>query len=108
MKRLRWRESQTSIPQRYVPRCWEDLRRAACSKCTASACSNGNFKPGFPARLYRKDLRIVLDALNDARAPAPVTAIVQQLLTALLARDGEALDYSALGTVAMDMARVER
>jgi 2-hydroxy-3-oxopropionate reductase len=68
---------------------------------------NSNFKPGFSARLYRKDLRIVLDALNDARAPAPVTAIVQQLLTALLARDGEALDYSALGTVPMDMARVE-
>jgi len=67
----------------------------------------GNFKPGFPARLYRKDLRIVLDALNEARAPAPVTAIVQQLLTALLARDGEALDYSALGTVLMDMACVD-
>src|SRR5688500_5638823 len=39
-----------------------------------------NFKPGFPARLYRKDLRIVLDAVNEARVPAPVTAIVQQLL----------------------------
>src|SRR5687768_1180553 len=44
-----------------------------------------NFKPGFPVRLYRKDLRIVLDALNEARAPAPVTAVVQQLLTAVLA-----------------------
>ena len=33
-----------------------------------------NFKPGFPARLYRKDLRIVMDALNEAQAPAPVTA----------------------------------
>jgi 2-hydroxy-3-oxopropionate reductase len=67
----------------------------------------GNFKPGFPARLYRKDLRIVLDALNEAKAPAPVTAIVQQLLTALLARNGEDLDYSALGTVLSDMARAD-
>ena len=67
----------------------------------------GNFKPGFPARLYRKDLRIVLDAVNDARSPAPVTAIVQQLLTALMARDGEGLDYSALGTVLSDMARAD-
>jgi 2-hydroxy-3-oxopropionate reductase len=66
-----------------------------------------NFKPGFPARLYRKDLRIVMDALNDARAPAPVTAIVQQLLTALIADGKEALDYSALGTVLADLARVE-
>lgn len=66
-----------------------------------------DFKPGFPARLYRKDLRIVLDALNEARAPAPVTAIVQQLLTALVAQGKDDLDYSALGTVLLDMARVE-
>ena len=67
-----------------------------------------NFKPGFPARLYRKDLRIVMDALNDAQAPAPVTAIVQQLLTALIAEGKEALDYSALGTVLAGLARVEK
>lgn len=66
-----------------------------------------NFKPGFPARLYRKDLRIVLDALNEARAPAPVTAVVQQLLSALLAQGHENLDYSALGTVLLNLARVE-
>jgi 2-hydroxy-3-oxopropionate reductase len=66
-----------------------------------------NFKPGFPARLYRKDLKIVMDALNDAQAPAPVTAVVQQLLTALIADGKDALDYSALGTVLFDLARVE-
>ena len=32
-----------------------------------------NFRPGFPARLYRKDLKIVMDALDHARVPAPVT-----------------------------------
>jgi 2-hydroxy-3-oxopropionate reductase len=67
----------------------------------------GNFKPGFPARLYRKDLKIVLDAVSDARAPAPVTAVVQQLLTALLAQGKDDLDYSALGTVLLDLANVE-
>ena len=66
-----------------------------------------NFKPGFPARLYRKDLRIVLDALSEARVSAPVTAVVQQLLSALLAQDKENLDYSALGTVLFDLARVD-
>ena len=65
-----------------------------------------NFKPGFPARLYRKDLRIVLDEMNAARVPAPVTAVVQQLLSALLAQEKENLDYSALGTVLFDLARV--
>ena len=66
-----------------------------------------NFAPGFPVRLYRKDLRIVLDALNDARSPAPVTAVVQQLLTALLAQDKDDLDYSALGTVLFDLAGLD-
>lgn len=66
-----------------------------------------NFTPGFPVRLYRKDLRIVLDALNDAQVSAPVTAVVQQLLTSLVADGKEALDYSALGTVSSDLARVK-
>jgi 2-hydroxy-3-oxopropionate reductase len=66
-----------------------------------------NFKPGFPVRLYRKDLGIVLDALNQARVPAPVTAIVQQLLSALLAHGGDDLDYSALGTVPQEMAGLD-
>jgi 2-hydroxy-3-oxopropionate reductase len=68
---------------------------------------DGNFKPGFPVRLYRKDLRIVLDALNEAHTPAPVTALVQQLLSALLAEGRENDDYSALGTVVARLARVE-
>jgi 2-hydroxy-3-oxopropionate reductase len=68
---------------------------------------DGNFKPGFPARLYRKDLRIVLDALNETHTPAPVTALVQQLLSALLAEGRENDDYSALGTVLARMARLD-
>jgi 2-hydroxy-3-oxopropionate reductase len=67
-----------------------------------------NFKPGFPARLYRKDLGIVLDALSESRTPAPVTAIVQQLLSALLAAGNDDLDYSALGTVLLGMAEGAR
>lgn len=64
-----------------------------------------NFKPGFPARLYRKDLRIVMNALVDAEVPAPVTAVVQQMLSGLVADGKEALDYSALGTVTIASAR---
>ncbi len=63
-----------------------------------------NFKPGFPARLYRKDLRIVMDTLNEAQLPAPVTAIVQQLLMGLIADGNEALDYSAMATVRVGAA----
>ncbi len=68
---------------------------------------DGNYKPGFPARLYRKDLRIVLDALNEAHTPAPVTALVQQLLSALVAEGRESDDYSALGTVPARLARLD-
>jgi 2-hydroxy-3-oxopropionate reductase len=66
-----------------------------------------NFKPGFPARLYRKDMKIVMEALNDTHTPAPVTALVQQLLSALLAEGREKDDYSSLGTVIGRMARLE-
>jgi 2-hydroxy-3-oxopropionate reductase len=68
---------------------------------------DGNFKPGFPARLYRKDLRIVMDALNESHTPAPVTALVQQLLSALIAEEREGEDYSALGTVLARLARLD-
>lgn len=66
-----------------------------------------NFKPGFPARLYRKDMKIVIDALNETHTPAPVTALVQQLLSALLAEGREKDDYSSLGTVIGRLARLE-
>jgi 2-hydroxy-3-oxopropionate reductase len=67
----------------------------------------GNFKPGFPTRLYRKDLKIVMEALNDTHTPAPVTALVQQLVSALLAEGREKDDYSSLGTVIGRMARLD-
>ena len=66
-----------------------------------------NFKPGFPARLYHKDLRIVLNTLNESHTPAPVTAMVQQLLSALMAEGRENDDYSAMGTVLARLARLE-
>jgi 2-hydroxy-3-oxopropionate reductase len=68
---------------------------------------DGNFKPGFPVRLYRKDLGIVLDALNQAHTPAPVSALVEQLVSALVAEGRENDDYSTVGTVLGRLARLE-
>ena len=63
-----------------------------------------NYTPGFRARLYAKDLRIASQTLADKESPAPVSAVVQQLVTALLASGRGDDDYSALATVLFDLA----
>jgi 2-hydroxy-3-oxopropionate reductase len=67
-----------------------------------------NYKPGFRTKLFAKDLRIASDTLLEHRAPAPVAAAVQQLVSALLAEGKDDLDYSALATVLFDLAGVPR
>ncbi|HKT81614.1 MAG TPA: NAD(P)-dependent oxidoreductase [Vicinamibacterales bacterium] len=58
-----------------------------------------DYKPGFRARLYQKDLRIALEAASAQAVAAPATAVVAQLVNALVAQGGADLDYSAVGTV---------
>lgn len=48
-----------------------------------------DFAPGFPVRLARKDLRLVLEAAEELRLPLPGIALVQQLFTALASAGGE-------------------
>jgi 2-hydroxy-3-oxopropionate reductase len=63
-----------------------------------------NYKPGFRARLYQKDLRIANEAAAANAVAIPATAIVTQLINALVASGGADLDYAALGTVLVKMA----
>ena len=63
-----------------------------------------NYKPGFRARLYQKDLRIANEAAAANCVAMPATAIVAQLINALVASGGGDLDYAALGTVLFKMA----
>ena len=67
-----------------------------------------NFKPGFRAALYAKDYRNVSAALAEYSAPAPVSAVVQQLLEGLVANRRGEEDYSALATVLFDLAGLDR
>jgi 2-hydroxy-3-oxopropionate reductase len=60
---------------------------------------NENYKPGFRARLYQKDLRLANEAAMANGVAMPATAIVTQLINALVASGGGDLDYAALGTV---------
>ena len=68
---------------------------------------NENYTPGFRAQLYAKDMRIVGRTLAANEVPAPVSAIVQQLVYAMVAGGKGNMDYSALATVLFDLAGVE-
>jgi len=67
-----------------------------------------NYVPGFRARLYQKDLRLAGEAAAASGVAIPATAVVTQLLNALIASGGADLDYSALGTVLFDLAGLEK
>jgi 2-hydroxy-3-oxopropionate reductase len=69
---------------------------------------NENFKPGFRAQLYAKDMRIVGHTLAEHDVPAPVAAAVQQLVYAMVARGDGEMDYSALATVLFDLAGLDK
>src|SRR5688572_28358622 len=68
----------------------------------------GNYKPGFRTRLYAKDLRIASQTLGEHQVAAPVAAVVQQLVNALMAAGRADDDYAALGTVLFDLAGLDQ
>jgi 2-hydroxy-3-oxopropionate reductase len=67
----------------------------------------GNYKPGFRARLYAKDMRIAGQTLADHETPAPVSSAVQQLVTSMVAAGQGDEDYSALATVIFRLAGLD-
>jgi 2-hydroxy-3-oxopropionate reductase len=68
---------------------------------------SGKHVPGFRAKLYAKDIGIASDALASHQVPAPVTAVVRQLVSALLAAGRGEDDLSGLATVLFDMAQLD-
>ncbi len=64
----------------------------------------GNYTPGFRAALYAKDYRIAAATIAEHDVPAPVSAVVQQLVEAVIAAGRGEDDYSALATVLFDRA----
>jgi 2-hydroxy-3-oxopropionate reductase len=65
---------------------------------------HSNYKPGFRANLYAKDMRIAGATLAAFDTPAPVTAAVQQLSEAMVSAGEGEEDYSALAKVLFRMA----
>ena len=65
----------------------------------------GNWEPGFRLRLHQKDLANALTAAKEAEVPLPVTALLQQIVTALVVNGNGDLDHSAIARFIEDMAQ---
>ena len=63
-----------------------------------------NYVPGFRTKLYQKDLRLASEVAGAYGVAIPATAVVTQLVNALIASGRGDQDYSALGTVLFDLA----
>ncbi|HKE86328.1 MAG TPA: NAD(P)-dependent oxidoreductase [Vicinamibacterales bacterium] len=64
----------------------------------------GTYKPGFYTHLFAKDMRNVVSTLAEHETPAPVTAVVQQLLHATMAAGRGNDDNSIMAKTIFDMA----
>jgi 2-hydroxy-3-oxopropionate reductase len=60
---------------------------------------DGNFEPGFRARLHLKDARIVLDTAHGLGVPVPAFEPVAEALSRLVDQGDGELDHSALITL---------
>jgi 2-hydroxy-3-oxopropionate reductase len=69
---------------------------------------NSNYKPGFRTRLYQKDLRLAKELAETHAVPVPATAVVTELVNALVDEGGGELDYSATGTVVFERAGLSK
>lgn len=67
---------------------------------------NGNYKPGFKAKFFKKDLGIALGTLAENGVSAPTSAIVQQLVHAQIGKSGGEEDYSAIAKVIFELANL--
>jgi 2-hydroxy-3-oxopropionate reductase len=67
----------------------------------------GNYVPGFKTKLYHKDLGIVGQTIHELAVPAPIAALVQQYVSALMAAGLGDEDYSSLAKVVFEAAGLE-
>ncbi|MBP0445534.1 NAD(P)-dependent oxidoreductase [Roseomonas sp. SSH11] len=65
------------------------------------------FAPGFRAELMRKDTRLSLAAMRDHGVFAPATAMVAQMMEALVNSGRGGLDSSSLGALVAELSGLE-
>lgn len=64
----------------------------------------GNWKPGFKAKLFKKDLGIAMNTLSEYGVPAATSAVVQQLVNAQIAAGEGEEDYSGIAKAIFELA----
>ena len=83
------------------------LAGSAVMEAKAPMMLDRNFRAGFRIRLHQKDLRNVLLTAQELNVPLPVTALLQQMLGALVNEGKQELDHSAILTFLEGLAKVE-
>jgi 3-hydroxyisobutyrate dehydrogenase-like beta-hydroxyacid dehydrogenase len=78
-------------------------------KTYGALIADEKFEPaGFAAPLGQKDIRLLLAAAEDLHVPLPLASLLRDRFLALLAHNGEKLDWSAIGGLAARDAGMPR
>ena len=83
------------------------LAGSAVMEAKAPMMLDRNFQAGFRIRLHQKDLRNVLQAAQELNVPLPATALVQQMLGALVNAGESEADHSAILHFVENLADIE-
>jgi 3-hydroxyisobutyrate dehydrogenase-like beta-hydroxyacid dehydrogenase len=85
-------------PDRYIELLTSTLFGAPIYKTYGGLIAGAKFEPaGFAAPLGYKDIKLTLAAADELRVPLPLANLLRDRFLTLLARDGETLDWSAIG-----------
>ncbi|HLY38890.1 MAG TPA: NAD(P)-dependent oxidoreductase [Candidatus Binatia bacterium] len=88
-------------PHAYLEFLTSTLFTAPVYKGYGAMIVDRKFQPaGFAAPLGAKDVRLTLAAAEALRVPMPLASLLRDRFLALLARGGDALDWSAIGALA--------
>ena len=66
-----------------------------------------NFKPGFKIKLHNKDIKNALAVATELQVPLPLTGLIDQILSALIADGKGELDHSAIIQFTEKLAMIE-
>lgn len=92
-------------PHRYLDLLTSTLFTAPVYGAYGGLIVEKRFEPaGFAAALGAKDIRLALAAADGLRVPMPLASLLHDRFLTLLARGGEALDWSAIGALAANDA----